>query len=163
MSSRLRSSARHHVVALAGAAPRNAQLALIVWRGRRRASPLNRLSCPVLCVFSGYVRSHHSFCHQAFISSSSILIVAFGMERFIFFFFLLLCCNLFLCISISFDFNNHPPTRVSGETPRALHEVRAPTAMAVRARISGLGSSTLSKDWSSVPSIHFACWYPNRC
>eukprot|EP00966_Prymnesium_polylepis_P243741 5636670-Prymnesium_polylepis.1 len=38
---------RHHVVALAGAAPRNAQLALLVWRGRRRASPLNRLSCPV--------------------------------------------------------------------------------------------------------------------
>ena len=31
---------------------------------------------------------------------------------------------------------------------RALHEVLAPTAMAVRARISGLGSSTLSKDGS---------------
>jgi hypothetical protein len=43
---------------------------------------------------------------------------------------------------------------------RALHEVRAPTAMAVRARISGLGSSTLSKDGSWVPSIHVACWYP---
>ena len=32
--------------------------------------------------------------------------------------------------------------------------------MAVRARISGLGSSNLSKDGSWVPSIHFACWYP---
>jgi hypothetical protein len=58
-------------------APRNAQLALLVWRGRRRASPLNRLSCPVLCVFSGYVLIHHSFFHQSFIVSSSILMFVF--------------------------------------------------------------------------------------
>ena len=119
MSSRLRSSARHHVVALAGAAPRNAQLALLVWRGRRRASPLNRLSCPVLCVFSGYVLIHHYFCHHSFIISSSILIFfefflmasrSFaGLALRLYYFFLLLCCNQF-CASLFLSISTtHPP------------------------------------------------------
>ena len=112
MSSRLRSSARHHVVALAGAAPRNAQLALLVWRGRRRASPLNRLSCPVLCVFSGYVLSHHSFLpsviHQFFSNTDFVLLEWRGAYSFFSFFFyvaIYFCASPFHSISTT----THPP------------------------------------------------------
>mmetsp|Transcript_34554 Transcript_34554/g.90456 ORF Transcript_34554/g.90456 Transcript_34554/m.90456 type:complete len:119 (+) Transcript_34554:479-835(+) len=118
MSSRLRSSARHHVVALAGAAPRNAQLAWLVWRGRRRASPLNRLSCPVLCVFSGYVLNHHSFLpsviHQFFSNTDFVLLEWRGSYSF----FLSSSMLQFIFVHLHFIRFQQPPTHpgVRGNT-----------------------------------------------